>query len=149
MTAATVSVRPLGSSIILMVPSSAFWMAIGANLQISKDMVQRSVIGHVDPKTEHPEQRTFTKPDLKAWVEAHRLQILSNVFTILRAHAQHGFPSGRNEPPPLGSFEQWSRCVANCLLWLDHQAPVASQAVLYDAEDTRIHEGTMLGALLD
>jgi putative DNA primase/helicase len=148
MTAATVSVRPLGSSIMLTVPSSAFWMATGANLQISKDMVRRAVIARVDPKSEHPEQRTFTKSDLKAWVRSHRLEILSNVFIILRAHAQHSFPSGRNKPPPLGSFDQWSRRVANCLLWLDYQNPVASQVGLYDADDARIQEDTLLGALL-
>jgi putative DNA primase/helicase len=149
MTAGTVKVRPLGSSNMLNVPSRAFWMVTGANLRISKDMVRRAVVCRIDASVEHPERRTFKKADLKAWVKENRAKVISKVLTILRAHAQYGFPSGAIDAPPLGNFEQWSRRVANCLLWLGYANPVASQARLYEDDPVRIRDDAVLGALLN
>jgi hypothetical protein len=120
------TVRPLGSSIPLQVRTSAFWMATGQNLSVKKDMHRRTVISYVDARMERPETRSgFAIADLPSWAAENRMRILSAVYTMLRAHAQAGFPSEGEKL--LGNFETWSRRVAHCLVWLGMVNPVRSQ----------------------
>ena len=129
LTSAMAVVRPLGSSNQIRVPTSSFWMATGTNLGVMRDMQRRAVICCVDAKMERPELRSgFAIPNLIGWVAEHRMAILSSVFTILRAHAHAGYPTG--EGTALGGFEIWSRRVAHALTWLDMPNPLLSQQQL-------------------
>lgn len=130
-TSDTAKVRPLGSSVSVKVRTAAFWMATGQNLSVKRDMHRRTVIGYIDAGMERPETRSgFKIADLKSWAAQNRMQILSAVYTILRAHAYAGYPSSGEKE--LGNFEAWSRRVAHCLVWLGMVNPVRSQERLRD-----------------
>jgi phage/plasmid primase-like uncharacterized protein len=123
------NIRPLGTSQPIKVRTSSFWMATGANLTVKKDMHRRSVISFIDPRMSRPETRTgFRIPALLEWAKANRMALLSAAYTILRAHARAGHPECGERP--LGSFEAWSRKVANCLVWLGMPNPARSQEVM-------------------
>lgn len=124
-------IRPLGSSVSVRVRTSAFWMATGMNLSVRRDMHRRTVIGYIDARMERPETRSgFKIADLKSWAVINRMRVLGAVFTILRAHAHAGCPSAGEKG--LGNFEDWSRRVAHCLVWLGMENPVRSQERLRD-----------------
>jgi hypothetical protein len=142
------TVRPLGSSVQQTVPTSAFWMATGQNLSVAKDMQRRTVVSYIDARVERPENRDgFAIPNLVEWAIKHRMEILSAAFTMLRAHALAGFPDGGEKP--LGSFEQWSRRVAHCLVWLGLPNPVQSQQRLRDEDPQVLGRTALFRALYD
>lgn len=126
LTSDTAKVRRLGSSQSVTVPTSAFWMATGMNLSVTRDMHRRTVISYIDAGTANPEARSVFKiANLKEWAAKNRMNVLSAVYTMLRAHAQAGYPSCGEVQ--LGNFEVWSRRVAHCLVWLGMVNPVRSQ----------------------
>lgn len=136
LTSGTAKVRPLGSSATVTVRTSSFWMATGQNLSVKRDMHRRTVISYIDAGMERPETRSgFKVANLKEWAEQNRMRILSAMYTMLRAHAQAGYPTGGEKL--LGNFEVWSRRVANCLVWLGLVNPVRSQERLR-ADDPEI-----------
>lgn len=135
-TSDTAKVRPLGSSVSVKVRTAAFWMVTGMNLSVKRDMHRRTVIGYIDAGMERPETRSgFKIADLKEWAAQNRMRILRAVYTMLRAHAHAGFPAVGEKA--LGNFEDWSRRVANCLVWLGQVNPVRSQERLR-ADDPEI-----------
>lgn len=149
LTAEFVNIRVCGTNTMLRLQPSAFWMATGQNLTVSADMVRRSVIARIDPGIERPELSEFQKPDLIGWVREHRMEILSRLYTILRAHAQHGFPHGEGAAPRLGSFGGWARRVAGLCMWVGHGNPMKSQDVMYSDDPMRARRATLLDAIYD
>jgi putative DNA primase/helicase len=148
LTSSRASVRPLGSSTTIEIPTSGFWMATGANLAMRGDMVRRAVVGCIDPAVERPETRSgFAIPQLLDWAAENRMRVLSAVYTVLRAHAQAGYPSGGEKT--LGNFEAWSRRVAHCLVWLGWANPVRSQERLHREDPQEVARVAVMTALLE
>ncbi|MDP2073347.1 hypothetical protein [Hydrogenophaga sp.] len=147
-TSDSATVRPLGSSTQVRVRTSAFWMATGQNLAVKRDMHRRTVVGYIDARMERPETRSgFAIPDLLAWAAENRMLILSAVYTLLRAHAQAGFPSEGEKT--LGNFEAWTRRVAHCLVWLGLENPVRSQERLREDDPELQARVTLMQTLID
>jgi hypothetical protein len=114
-----VSVRPLGTSELKSLPTSATLLATGNSLVIGGDMTRRVLLVALDPGVERPEHRHFAFDPIVFAME-HRAKLVCAALTILRAF----FVSkvGR-QAPPLGSFEQWSDTVRSALLWLGEPDP--------------------------
>ena len=120
LTQATVSIRPLGTSTQVTVPTNAFLTATGNNLVIAGDMTRRTLVAHLDPRVERPELREFAFEPVER-AKAERVRYVTAVLTILLAFKAAGSPRQSN---PLGSFEDWSRLVRDALLWLGCADPV-------------------------
>lgn len=135
--------RILGQSKTVKLPNQATWAATGNNLVVRGDMVRRTLLIQMDPKVERPELREFKVRDLIAHVLSRRAELLSAVFTILKAYAIAG--QTNVDGTPLGRFEAWWHRVCSPIIWLGFPDPVTSQ------ERLRIDdpETAKLGRLLD
>jgi hypothetical protein len=126
----TVTVRPLGASKMVDVPSNTFMMAGGNGLVIAGDMTRRVVLCSLDPRVERPELRAFDfNPVARAKAERPRLVVA--VLTILLAFKAAGAP---RQTKPLGSFEAWSTMVRDALVWLGCADPVLTMDALQEVD---------------
>ncbi|WP_233850436.1 hypothetical protein [Paraburkholderia sp. HD33-4] len=148
LTSPSATVRIFGTQVQRTIETSAFWMTSGANLTISADMVRRTVVSYMDASLRGGKDRKFLRADLLAYIRENRVDILEAVFTMLRAHAQAGYPNVTGDKP-LGSFGQWSRRVVNLLTWLGMPNPVESQKGLLENDPYLEKIGDMLDALYE
>lgn len=86
------------------------WFVNGNNTSPGKDAHRRWLVCNLTTDLERPEERGDIEiPDLRSHISTNRAELVRDVLTILKAHADAGYPnSGR---PPLGSFEAWDRIV--------------------------------------
>lgn len=106
--------RVLRESRVVSLPNRALWCATGNNPRFSNELLRRVVRIRLDPGLENPEERQgFRHADLRAWVRAHRGELVTACLTLIRAWLAAGRPnfSGR----PLGSYESWSRVMGGIL----------------------------------
>ena len=120
LTQRTLKIRPLGKSMLISLPTNATFAATGNNLIVSGDMTRRTIVSTLDPKMERPEQRVFDL-DPVAFLRDNRIQYVINALTVLRAFVVAKMP--RQDNKPLGSFEDWSRKIRDCLIWLGETDP--------------------------
>jgi hypothetical protein len=132
-------IRPLGVSKLLDVEKSCQIVATGNNLELSGDVVRRSLVCNLDARVERPELRTF-KYDARKRALDQRHDIVGHVLTIIRSYLLHGAHEG---PSALGSFERWSSRIRNPLIWLGMADPCISQEQIRQS-DTRLEAQTGL-----
>ena len=118
----TVSVRILGRSEVVEMPTNTTLMATGNNLVLLGDMTRRAILCRLDPGIERPELRTFHTNPMQQ-VREHRGELVRAALTVLRAFHNAGRPRQSN---PLGSFEDWSLWVRDALIWLGESDPVGT-----------------------
>lgn len=123
LTSAEISVRVLGQSRNVRIPTSVLMLATGNNLVIRGDLNRRALVAMIDPGVERPELRRFDWTPSEYALE-HRVTLVNDALTILRAYHQAGYP-GYRDLPPFGSFEDWSRRVRGALIWAGAADPVA------------------------
>jgi hypothetical protein len=128
-----VSPRILGFSKAPPVSTGAFAAANGNNLEISGDLIRRSVRSQIDAKVEQPENRSFNSDPVTEAMNG-RPALVAAALTILRAYQVAGLPA---KPKPLGSFEAWSERVRGALMWLGCADPVESMNELRKADPVR------------
>ena len=109
--------RMLGSSRMASVPNRATFMAAGNSVTIGGDLSRRVTRIRLYSDDERPQDRDarqfFAQPSLEVWTQNHREQLLSAVFTLVRAWYQAGCPyTGEHS---FGSFEEWQRVVGGIL----------------------------------
>ena len=96
-------------------PVRCVWVATANNPRLSTEMIRRSVRIRMDSGQEQPwlrETSTFTHPDLRAWVDEHRAELVGACLTIVRAWIVAGRPAG---PATLGMFESWAKTMSGIL----------------------------------
>ncbi len=113
-------VRPLGSSAMVKLNSTALIILTGNGLTVSEDLARRFITVELDPRTENPEARHFSG-DIHFEVASRRNELLAAALTIWR-WGRHNPDIGRGLP--LGSFEKWARWVRDPLLALGCVDPV-------------------------
>lgn len=141
LTQSMVSIRLLGQSSRVTVPSGSMFFATGNNLVLMGDMSRRALVCKLDAKMERPEQRIFSRNPLQV-LHDHRESIAISALAILRGYLIAGSPP--QGVPPLASFDRWSSLVRNALLWLGLPDPVQTQ----DAIRQSTPEIELLSALL-
>jgi len=117
-------IRLLGSSDMLEVECRTTFTVNGNGLTLSGDLVRRTMQCRMDAGVESPENRAFTFDPVRL-VEAGRGPYVAAVLTVLRAHAEAGFP-GAIGLKPIASYEDWSRFVRGALVWLGVADPEVS-----------------------
>lgn len=117
--------RILGQSQAVKLPNRVSWAATGNNLTVRGDMVRRTLLIQLDAQEERPELRKFTISNLTQYVLEHRAELLSDVFTILRAYQLAERP--RDKGTALGRFEEWWLAVCAPIIWIGWPDPVQSQ----------------------
>jgi hypothetical protein len=135
--------RLLGGNRMVTVPMDGVWFVTGNNLQVRGDLSRRIVPIHLDPGVEFPEDRTnFHHPDLLGWVRKHRGDLCAAALTILRAFVVAGKPQGGVSQ--FGSFEEWTKLVAACVLWITDVDPLRQRIRLRAHADIESEQLTEL-----
>jgi hypothetical protein len=134
--------RTLGVTGMTSVETSSTLFATGNNLVIRGDLSSRVLMCEIDPRCEHPEEREFGG-DLLSEVRANRAELVAAVLTIVLAYIAAGEP--KQDIPPFGRFEDWSRFVRSPLVWLGMSDPCVTRQRVETGDEDR----TGLGALLE
>jgi hypothetical protein len=119
--------RILGASETIEVPTRTNLLITGNNLTLRGDLCRRVLKAEINPAMETPWKRAFDL-DPVAYCKKHRLQMIRDALTILRA----GIQKGPKMPDRTASFELWSDTVrrAVCMVrdyeLLDVADPVES-----------------------
>lgn len=124
-------IRSLGRTKQFSVPCSSTITATGNNIKIVGDLNRRSLKCRLKPTIEHAEQRRFKK-DIISHTMKHRPELLTAIFTILRAYIQAGNPD--QQLKPFASFGVWSSLVRSAIVWAGWADPNNSTVAL-DEED--------------
>lgn len=114
--------RPLGRSEIVTLQLDVTWFASGNNLAVRGDTLRRVLFARIEATEENPEERTgFKHPDLIGHILEDRGRLVAAALTILRAYHLAGRPP---TVKPLGSFEGWSRAIADPVAWITGVDPM-------------------------
>ncbi len=143
LTQESVSVRVLGESKSLDLPTSTLLTATGNNLIVAGDMTRRVVMVRLDARCEFPENRSFD------WNPREFALLKRPEFVAAGLTALRGFMLSGATPPmrPFGSFETWSEIVRGCLLWCGHADPLGNADSLREADPERERLALILEAL--
>jgi putative DNA primase/helicase len=143
LTAGIVGDRRLGTMDRLTLVNAALWAATGNNIVPCADMVRRTIVARIDPRTERPWERRFDWTPA-AYAREHRADLLAAALTILAAHLR---TNTAPLAPPMQSFDAWSRIVRDALLWLGMPDAVRSQDAIADEDPDAEDRAELLGAL--
>ncbi|MCP4700971.1 MAG: hypothetical protein GY862_29570, partial [Gammaproteobacteria bacterium] len=130
LTQPAVSVRVLGQSKMLDLPTNLSMFATGNSLSFAGDMTRRVLLCRLDPETERPDGREFDL-DLYDYIPKHRDHLLAAALTILRAWKCSG---DKVKITPFGSFEAWSDLVRSALVWLGMPDPLDTRDRILEAD---------------
>jgi hypothetical protein len=137
--------RVLGTNRTICAPMRITWAVTGNNLELGGDTARRTLHVRLESPLENPEDRQdFKHADLLAWVRGERPRLVVAALTILRAYVVAGSPVG--ECKSWGSFEAWSRLIANAVTWIGMHDPQATRVELEDGADAT---KTALTVLMD
>jgi len=109
MTALTETVweaRKVKTSELPSLPINNAWAATGNNVRVSDEMSRRTIPVRLDPHTDRPFDRTgFHHPDLIAWTDEHRSDLVHANLTLAQAWVAEGMPRGTLV---VGMYEAWA-----------------------------------------
>lgn len=112
-----ISMRPreFGKTVSREVPLGRFIAATGVNVLPAMDMARRTLVCHLDPQMERPEGRSFKHADIVREVLDKRVEILTDVFTIVNSFLRSG---ATVKVEALAGYEQFTDWVVKPLVWL-------------------------------
>ena len=93
LTASVWTGRILGSTAVRSLPNDREWIITGNNVRVSGDLVSRTIVTRLEPRTEHPEERQgFKIADLESWVKVptNRARILRALLVLVADWAAAG-----------------------------------------------------------
>ena len=137
-----VSVRVLGQSKMVDLPTNCTKFATGNNIVFKGDMTRRVLLSQIDPQVERPDAREFDV-DLNEWMLANRHRLLSAALTVLRAYICAGKPLA-GAITPYGSFDDWNNLIRASLLWLGVADPMDTRQRLESSDPVKSELGTVL-----
>jgi len=121
LTESEISVRVLGQSTNVRLPTNLAFIMTGNNLQIVRDLRRRVLMVRLNAHMERPEERTFGR-DAVAYVRERRGSLIRAVLTISLAYQKAGSPHVGSRPA--GGFPDWDNLVRRPLLWLGQPDPL-------------------------
>lgn len=138
--------RRLGTNQKIELPCKAVWLATGRNLAPKGDMVRRVFWIYLETEDTQPEKRKFDR-DMNAYVMTHRGEILSLLYTMIRAWYLAGQPDAGVR---MGSFDEWARVIGGILAYAGVTGFLENSTELEDEADTEAQEAeTFARAILD
>lgn len=106
--------RLLGHSKSVTVENNVAWYLTGNNVQIGGDLGRRVYFSEMDAEEPQPWLRkNFKHPEIETWVEEHRSEIVSAIYTMARAWVLAGKPEAKT--PSLGSYSEWCYVIGGIL----------------------------------
>lgn len=127
----THSDRILGASRTVTVSTNAMFQFTGNNLDPAGDLSRRTLKIYLDPKCESPWKRKFDFDPVEV-VRRDRIKLTVAALTLLRGYIAAGRPQVVKSHT--GSFEQWSKLVRQCVIWLDLPDPEGAMHDNHEAD---------------
>lgn len=125
--------RMLGRLDMVRVENNSTWIATGNNVKLSTEMARRCIPIRLDPRMEHPEDRTgFRHPSLFEWVGENRAQLVGAIVCLIRAWQAEGMPDGSQT---IGSYEAWARTMGGLLDVIGVRGFLSNRRSLYEEAD--------------
>lgn len=122
MTSESYQARGLGGMKMVSVSNRALWVLNGNNVGLQGDIVRR-VMSIVLDSPENPET-VLHAFDPRALIRDNLASYRADLLDLLTSYRAAGSPLVSREG--LASFEQWSRLVRNCVLWLGFADPLTT-----------------------
>jgi hypothetical protein len=105
LTSLIVGFRMLGALELRDLPWRSVILLSGNNVDLTEDMLQRTLLSRIESPLENPATRTDFKYQLPEYAIANRPELAVLALTVLRAYAVHGFPdTGVRMANPYGPF---------------------------------------------
>ncbi|TMQ13057.1 MAG: hypothetical protein E6J91_19815, partial [Deltaproteobacteria bacterium] len=133
LTAGEIRDRRLGTNENVTASLRPVWCFTGNNVQLKGDVGRRVAPIDLDPKVEHPEDRTFHRANLIGYVEKHRPRLAVAALTVLRAFVVAGHPD--HGLTVKGSFEAWDRLVRGAVIWAGGVDPLGGVQRIREQSD--------------
>lgn len=130
-----VTLRPLGGSSMVRVPTRVALMATGNNLVVRGDLNRRILLVRLDAGMEHPECRAFGRDPLTE-INQDRHRLIRAALDIPMAYKAAGCPDIEGHTPMAG-FEKWDLMVRRPLMWLGMPDPLAPAKATRDDDPDR------------
>ena len=113
LTARTWKDRILGTSKMADLPVNCCWLATGNNVVLSREFTRRTALIRLDSRTNRPWLRSgFRQPDILAWADNHREELIQAALILIRAWIAEGRPRGDQT---LGMYESWASTMGGIL----------------------------------
>ena len=147
MTADEVSARPFFTQDLRSVPNRAVWAITANDINLHRESMRRAIQIKLHSELDEPHSRSDFKMSAPLLEEArrHQKQLLLDLITIVRGYHTAGCPA--SDIPALGSFENWSRMVADCVYWITGVDFIPRPALSSIAEQKRDSAALFLEAL--
>lgn len=143
LTQPAVSVRVLGQSKMMDLPTNLSMFATGNNLVFAGDMTRRVLLCRVDSNTERPDGRRFSV-NLYRSIPENRDRLIVAALTILRAWK---ISRETIDVIPFGGFEDWSELVRKSLIWLGLPDPLLTRDRVLDSDPVASVIGLIFAAM--
>jgi hypothetical protein len=109
--------RILGRSENIGRVNDKLWMVTGNNLQINNDMRSRSILVHIDPRVERPEERdtsAFAVGNLDVWMRQpeNKARLVWSLLVMIRSWAAAGMPRSDDE---MRTYTPWAQTLGGLL----------------------------------
>ena len=113
LTSRTVEFRLFGTQQLRTFPWRTVTMVSGNNVNLTEDMVRRTLMARLESPLERPQDRTdFKRPELVAWAMKERPRLVVLALTVLRAFAAHGWPDSGVR---MASYQSFARIVGGAI----------------------------------
>lgn len=110
--------RSLGSLRMLTLLVDQVFVMTANNPSLSKELVDRSVLIHLDCENENPRDRRSARPEgfrsLKEWIPEHEAECQAALMAICERWVLEGCPEWRGRA--LGTFNRWSAIMGGILM---------------------------------
>lgn len=147
LTSTTVNSRVLGQTDMTgELPMTMIWVATGNNITYANDFARRVIQIKLETPLDRPAERSdFKHRDLMGYVIENRPRLLTACLTILRAFMIAGKPAPDDKL--MGSFEDWTRVIRNCVVWTGVGDPLESREAVDQLvnDDELVYEQLLLG----
>jgi hypothetical protein len=116
--------RFLGESRDVTVLTNRTFIFTGKNISLTGGLEGRGLLCVLDSPVSNPDQRKF-KLNIRKYVQDHRLELVYDILTIVRAYLAAGCP-GLEKLSAFREYDQWNRFVRGVLIWLGLPDPCDS-----------------------
>ncbi|MCC7203114.1 MAG: hypothetical protein IT393_10705 [Nitrospirae bacterium] len=134
--------RVLGKSETRTIPNFTTWLTTGNNVELSDEVVRRTISIRLDANVDRPEERRgFKHPDLIGWVRENRAFLVSACLSVIKAWVDAGQPRGTTT---LGRFESWAQVIGGILKIAEIEGFLQDRDRLHSQSDTTSTEWVAL-----
>jgi hypothetical protein len=113
LTSISVEFRMLGVLELRSLPWRSVILLSGNNIQLTEDMIRRTLMSRLESPLERPTDRVdFKRTELLSWVISGRPRLVVLALTILRAYACHGWP---DTGVRIATYQSFARVVGGAI----------------------------------